>query len=273
MILVRITTLIKEHRRSGPWNPCPVCKLCGPDAASLSGLLESQVLTFFYGVPNSQNPSGITYSGSKRREIAGLLADAQTLFIEDDAYGELRFDGTIQRPVSCYMPGFGIMTGSFSKIFSPGMRLGWVYAPEEIMDRLITVKQATDLHSNYLCQRILARYLENHDIDAHILRINDAYQTRAEQMVRCMERLFPADITFTKPKGGMFIWVTFPEDISSMELFDNAAEHNVLILPGHPFYVDGGGDRTARFNFSNADPEAIASGIEIIAGVIEELRQ
>ncbi|KQC04060.1 MAG: aspartate aminotransferase [Methanoculleus sp. SDB] len=245
----------------------------GPDTGELAGILYDEDPKFFYGIPNSQNPTGITYSEEKRREIAEILHDTGTIFVEDDAYGEVRFDGSAELPVTRYLPGEGIMTGTFSKIFSPGMRLGWIYAPGDIMERLIVVKQASDLHSNYLSQRILATYLEENDIDAHIRKITAAYASRAALMAACMEKHFPDDITFTRPEGGMFIWVTFPEGISSVELFETAAKHNVIVLPGLPFYVDGAGDRSARFNFSNANPDQIRAGIDIIADVIEAIRK
>lgn len=243
----------------------------GPDTGILEDILSEEDPAFFYGVPNSQNPSGITYSEKKREDVAAILSDAGIPFIEDDAYGELRFDGRAIKPVKCYMPELGVMTGSFSKIFSPGMRLGWICADPEILDKAITAKQASDLHSNYLSQRILYRYLEDNDIDAHIKKINAEYSARADIMVEAIENELPPEIKFTKPEGGMFVWLRFPENISSVEVFEKASERNVVILPGLPFYTDGGGDRTARLNFTNADEEDIKYGIRTLAEVINEL--
>lgn len=158
----------------------------GPDTGELSRVLQENNPKIFYGIPNSQNPSGITYSEQKRRELGKMLSETDTVFVEDDALGELRFDGTAGIPVTRYLPGEGIMMGSFSKIFSPGMRLGWLYAPEDIMEKLIVAKQASDLHSNYLSQRILAQYLEDNDIDAHIRKITAAYSSRAALMATCL---------------------------------------------------------------------------------------
>ena len=244
----------------------------GPDLACLTSVLESSSAKFMYGIPNSQNPSGITYSENRRKELASLLCDHDMPFLEDDAYGELQFDGVPRRPVSAYLDGEGILTGSFSKIFSPGMRMGWVCAPDEVMDKILIAKQASDLHSNYLSQRILAKYLETNDINAHISGLNEEYRKRAEWMVSRMEECFPDDVSFTRPTGGMFVWLTLPEGVSSTRLFDAALKQKVAILPGTPFYTNGGGESTARINFSNSDKEEIMTGIRIVADVLEEIR-
>ncbi|MDE4907520.1 PLP-dependent aminotransferase family protein [Methanogenium marinum] len=244
----------------------------GPDLEQLADVLNTSSPKFMYGIPNSQNPSGITYSENRRRDLAAILCESDVPFIEDDAYGELQFDGVARRPVSAYMDGEGVLTGSFSKIFSPGMRMGWVCAPAEVMDKVLIAKQASDLHSNYLSQRILSKYLETNDINAHIAVINEEYRKRAEWMVSRMEECFPDDVSFTRPTGGMFVWLTLPEGVSSTRLFDAALKQKVAILPGTPFYADGGGESTARINFSNSDEEQIMTGIKIVADVLEEIR-
>lgn len=243
----------------------------GPDTKALSEVLSEESPAFFYGIPNSQNPTGISYSDEKRREVAEILSEADVPFIEDDAYGELRFDGKAVKPVKYYMPGNGVMTGSFSKIFSPGMRLGWICADKEILEKVIIAKQASDLHSNYLSQRILYKYLEDNDIDAHIKKINVEYRARAELMVETIRAELPPEITCTQPEGGMFVWLRFPDNMSSMKIFEKASERNVVILPGVPFYIDGNGEKTARINFTNADEDEIKRGIGILADVIKEL--
>ena len=207
----------------------------GPDLQTLRKILDTFPVKFFYGIPNSQNPSGITYSGERRREIADLLAGRETLFIEDDAYGELCFSGKPLPPVCRYIPGQTLITGSFSKILAPGMRMGWVCAPRGIMDQLVVAKQASDLHSNYLSQRIAFRYLEATDIDAKIREIRAAYKFRCDLMVRMLRENFPSSVSFTIPEGGMFVWVTLPEGCSSMEVFENALKENVAVLPGFRF--------------------------------------
>ncbi len=128
-------------------------------------------IRFFYGVPNSQNPSGITYTEESRKESAGILEKTDSLYIEDDAYGELNFSGRSLPSFREYIPEQTIITGSFSKILAPGMRLGWIVAPEAIMEQIVIAKQASDLHSNYLSQRIAVGYLSQGTIDHHIKKI------------------------------------------------------------------------------------------------------
>jgi 2-aminoadipate transaminase len=240
----------------------------GPDTVMLEQACNSHPLRLFYGVPNSQNPSGITYSANRRREIAEILVKTRTLFIEDDAYGELNFSGKSLPSIREYIPAQTIITGSFSKILAPGMRLGWVVSPPEIMEQLVIAKQASDLHSNFLSQRIAYEYLRQNNIDNHIKKIQAVYKHQRDQMVRLLKETFPDTISYTVPHGGMFIWITLPEGISSMEVFRRALKENVAVLPGIPFYVDGGGTNTLRLNFSNSTDEKIFSGMERLEKVI-----
>jgi 2-aminoadipate transaminase len=242
----------------------------GPDPARLEHTLTNFPVRFFYGIPNSQNPSGITYSEKRREEIAGIIGNTETLFVEDDAYGELNFSNKSLPSLKKFLPDQTIITGSFSKILAPGMRMGWVVAPPAIMEQLVVAKQASDLHSNYLSQRIAFEYLESQDIDSHIRKIQSSYGHQRDVMMQCMKEFFPGTVSFTRPEGGMFIWVTLPEGISSMEIFNAALEQQVAVLPGSPFYIDGGGDNTLRINFSNSSDEKIRAGIERLAAVIKK---
>ncbi len=225
----------------------------------------------FYGVPNSQNPSGITYSHRNRQEVARVMEDYGALFVEDDAYGELNFSGISLPSVRTYLPRQTVITGSFSKILAPGMRMGWVVAPPAIMEQLVIAKQASDLHSNYLSQRIAYEYLTRQDIDRHIGKIREAYQHQRDVMVRMLTEEFSKNVSYTHPLGGMFIWVTLPDGCSSMEVFEQALKENVAVLPGMPFYVDGGGTDTMRLNFSNSTPENIVRGMGRLARVIRRM--
>ena len=193
------------------------------------------------------------------------------LFVEDDAYGELNFSGTSLPSVQTFLPGQTIITGSFSKILAPGMRMGWVVAPPAIMEQLVIAKQASDLHSNYLSQRIAYEYLLKNDIDTHIRKIRAAYQHQRDVMIRVLEEEFPKTVSYTHPPGGMFIWVTLPAGCSSMEVFGQALQENVAVLPGMPFYGDGGGTGTIRLNFSNATNDTIITGMGRLARVIRHL--
>jgi 2-aminoadipate transaminase len=243
----------------------------GPDPAVLAEVLDSSPIRLFYGIPNSQNPSGITYTSTRRREIASVMKTSSTLFIEDDAYGELNFEGETMSSMREFLPDRTIITGSFSKILAPGMRLGWVVAPREIMEALIIAKQASDLHSNYLSQRIASEYLAREDIDIHIRKIRTAYKNQCDRMIELITETFPESVTCTRPRGGMFVWITLPAGCSSMDVFENALKENVAVLPGSPFYIDGGGTNTLRLNFSNSTDEKIITGIGRLATVIRGL--
>lgn len=240
----------------------------GLDLAQLAHELKANPVRLFYGVPNSQNPSGVTYSEQRRKDIAELLKGKDTLLVEDDAYGELNFDGKSQPSFRQFLPEQTIITGSFSKILAPGMRMGWVVAPPAIMEQLVIAKQASDLHSNYLSQRIAYEYLTHEDIDKKIAVIRAQYRSQGELMASLIKELMPASVRCTVPKGGMFVWVTLPDGVRSMDVFEQALKEQVAVLPGTPFYTDGGGENTLRLNFSNSTPEKIRTGVERLARVI-----
>ena len=209
----------------------------GVDTAALEETLSEQKIKLFYSVTNFQNPTGITYSKQKRQEVANILNNHDTIFIEDNPYGEIRFLGEDIPPVNAYLEN-SILFGSFSKIVSPGMRLGWIVANEEIMEKIIIAKQASDLHSNYFTQRVVYQYLIDNKIDKHIEKIKEMYRNQRNLMVSMIEKYFPENVEYTKPEGGMFLWVTLPEGLSSMDLFELAINENVAFVPGQAFYVD-----------------------------------
>ena len=242
----------------------------GPDCHQLRQVLETKNPSFFYGIPNSQNPSGVTWSEQNRRDVGSCIQESETILIEDNAYGELRFRGSTPSSMRSIIPDQTVMTGSFSKIIAPGMRMGWICAPEEITRQAVTVKQGTDLHSNILSQRIIARFLSDYPIDAHISKITSAYATQCDCMIASIKEEFPEEVSFIRPDGGMFIWATLPDGYSSLELFERALKVDVAILPGIPFYTDGGGASTMRLNFSNSTPERIKEGISRLGKVLRQ---
>jgi 2-aminoadipate transaminase len=233
----------------------------GPDLRELRDILSSDQVKFFYAVPTFQNPSGRTYSREVRARVADILNDTGTLLIEDDPYGELRFQGEDVPPLYTMLGGRSLLMGSFSKIAAPGFRVGWVVAPKDIREKLVIAKQAADLHTSTLAQMILSRYLSENDIDAHIATIRTQYGRQREAMVRAIGEHFPAEVRYTLPDGGMFLWVTLPEGCSSMELFKESIKCKVAFVPGPPFHVDGTGANTMRLNFSNSDETQIDEGI------------
>ena len=236
----------------------------GPEPGALGEAARAGA-RLFYGVPNSQNPSGTTWSAGRRREVAAALEGTGTILVDDDAYGELRFDGPALAPLRALAPERTVMTGSFSKILAPGIRLGWCVAPPAIMHHLVTAKQASDLHSNTFAQQVAAQYLGSIQVDDHIARITGAYRRHRDLMLALAADLFPEEVSWTRPDGGMFVWLTLPAGCSSLALFETALKSNVAILPGLPFYTDGGGDRTVRLNFSNADEASLEEGMHRLA--------
>jgi 2-aminoadipate transaminase len=243
----------------------------GLDLELFGTAVKKDALKFFYGIPNSQNPSGGTYSQENRKAVADILKSTNTVFYEDDAFGELFFDGKPRFPVKKYLPDQTVISGSFSKIIAPGMRIGWMYAPEEILKRFNIAKQAADLHSNFFCQKILHRYLITHDLDAHIHKVVSVYRRNCRLMCDLLDDLLP-DLTHTHPEGGMFLMATLPAGMSSRRLFDEGIKDKVAVLPGFPFYIDGGGSDNIRMNFSAASEEQIEEGMHRLARVVNSLR-
>lgn len=242
----------------------------GVDTDRLIKVLNEDEIKLFYSVPNFQNPTGITYSLEKRKIVAEILQDRDTVFVEDNPYGEIRFMGEDVPPVKSFLKD-SVLFGSFSKIVSPGMRLGWVVAPEDVMEKLIIAKQASDLHSNYFTQRVVYQYLIDNNMDNHIQKIRKLYRSQRNLMVEMIEEHFPEGAEYTKPEGGMFLWVTLPEGLSSLELFDLAIKENVAFVPGKAFFTDGSGDNTLRLNFSNSDEEKIEDGMRRLGSATRKL--
>ncbi len=212
----------------------------GPALLELERLLDDNRVKMFYAVTSFQNPSGLSYSQDKRKDVAALVEATDCVFVEDNPYGELRFEGQDLPPiVRTHLQGPALLLGTFSKITTPGFRLGWIVAPPEIMDKLIIGKQATDLHSSTLAQRIMHQYLSDNDLDAHVAKIKACYGSRRQVMSRAIEAFFPEGVRATRPEGGMFLWVTLPEGCSAMALFEKAIAQKVAFVPGDPFYVEG----------------------------------
>lgn len=243
----------------------------GPDPGEFSQVLRRSRPKFFYGVPNSQNPSGVTYSRDTRRAVAEVIAESETIFFEDDAFGELFFDGKPRPPVAGLVPERAILSGSFSKTIAPGMRIGWICAPPPVLSAFNRAKQAADLHSNALCQRILAAYLERTDLDERVRRIAAAYGENCRLMCELLDDDFPDGTSHTEPEGGMFLMVTLPAGVHSHEVFEAGLAKGVAILPGTPFYACGGGESTIRLNFSSVGEDEIVEGMARLASVVRDL--
>ncbi len=230
---------------------------------------RSRTLALLYTVPTFQNPSGVTMSRGRRDALIALSDRYQLPIVEDDPYGELRYDGDDVPPVRA-LPGGEetIYLGTFSKILSPGLRLGWVVAPRSVITRLVIAKQGADLHTDALVQRAVLHYCTHADLEGHIRRLNAVYGRRRDTMLAAMGQNFPASLRWTRPDGGLFLWVTMPDGVSSKSILADALHHHVAFVPGTAFYTDGGGAASMRLNFSHADPARIDEGIKRLGAVL-----
>ena len=243
----------------------------GIDIDKFAKAVDTSNSKLFYCVPNFQNPSGISYSEENRKRVSEIVKGKSILIVEDDPYGELRFLGNEKSSFYKLIPENTVLLGSFSKIVVPSFRIGWIVASDEIMDKLVVAKQASDLHTNYFGQRIIYEYLKEFDINQHIEIIKLAYGKQREAMVKAIEEHFPKEVQVTQPEGGMFLWVTLPEGISAMEIFEKAIEKKVTFVPGDPFYINKKDVNTLRLNFSSVDEETIMIGIKRLGEVLDTI--
>jgi 2-aminoadipate transaminase len=241
----------------------------GIDTERLEKVLKKEKPKIFYAVPTFQNPSGLSYSLAKRREVARLVKKYGTIFVEDDPYSELRFMGASLPPIRKFAGAGALLMGTFSKIVAPGLRLGWVCAAPAIMDKLVIAKQAADLHTNYLAQRIVYQHLMDNDLDDYLATVRKKYKSQRDLMVSLIAQHLPPQVSYTQPEGGMFLWLSLPEQYSSLELLKYAMKENVAFVPGDAFYTDGTGQNTFRLNFSNSDPAKIERGIISLARAMD----
>lgn len=243
----------------------------GLDLEQLEEALSRQV-KFLYTIPNFQNPTGLTYSARSREQIYELLKGRDVVLVEDDPYGELRFDGESLPYIGAGRLPNSILLGTFSKTVTPGMRTGFIISENtELLRHLSIAKEASDLHTNIFTQYLIWDYLTHNEYDAHIAQIKALYQSQARAMTDAMDRFFPSGVRYTRPHGGMFLWVTLPEGVSAMSLFPKALENKVAFVPGDPFYTDAEHANTMRLNYTNADCETIEEGIRRLGRLLKEL--
>lgn len=235
-------------------------------------LKNNENIKFIYVIPDFQNPSGKTWSSKRRKTLVELANKYNVAIVEDNPYGELRFEGEILPAVKHYdTEGRVIFLGTFSKIFCPGLRLGWVVADKEVLDKFIMVKQGADLQSSTISQMELAKFLESYSIEDHIEKIKRVYKRRRDLMMETMEKEFPKEVKWTYPEGGLFTWVVLPKHMSANEIAVKALEENVAFVPGGSFYPNGGNDNTFRMNYSTMDEERIVEGVKRLGKVLREM--
>lgn len=234
-------------------------------------LKTNENVKFIYVIPDFQNPSGRTWSLERRQRLIELANEHNLPVVEDNPYGELRFEGERLPSIkSMDTEGRVIFLGTFSKTFCPGLRIGWVCASDEVLNKYILVKQGADLQSNSMSQRELNAFLDVYDLDEHIEKIKKLYKGRRDLMLETMKEHFPEEVKFTHPEGGLFTWAVLPEHINARELMKKSLERNVAFVPGGSFFPNGGNENTMRINYSNMPEDRIVEGIKILGEVIKE---
>jgi 2-aminoadipate transaminase len=241
----------------------------GINVDELKQALKQPNVKMVYTVPNFQNPTGLTYTKERREEVYEVIKDEDVIFIEDDPYGELRFTGEHLPYIAAGKMKNSVVLGSFSKTVTPGMRLGYILTKNhELLSHIETAKQASDLHTNIFAQHVLYDYLTNNEYEKHVEKIIALYKEQSDAMLAAMEKYFPANVKYTKPKGGMFIWVTMEEGADALEKFHEAMEQKVAFVPGNPFYTNKAKVNTMRLNYTNATPEVIEEGIKRLGRIL-----
>lgn len=229
---------------------------------------EGHVPKFLYVVPTFHNPAGVTLSAKRRQRLLELTHENNLLIVEDDPYSRLRFEGQPVRPLRS-MDESVVYLGTFSKIFCPGLRLGWVAAPRPIIEKLIFAKQAADLCTSSLAQRLVEEYFTSYPWKTHLRELVKAYKGRRDAMLESLEEFFPPEARWTKPGGGLFLWATLPDYIDTTEMLAEAIdEEKVAYVPGRAFFHDGSGKNCMRLNFSYPEEQQIREGIKRLAKVV-----
>ncbi|MGA7463690.1 MAG: PLP-dependent aminotransferase family protein [Candidatus Korobacteraceae bacterium] len=227
---------------------------------------------FMYILPNFQNPGGVTLSRARRDELVALSDKYGIPIVEDDPYGQLRYEGEHITPLVVldrinvarddgYKLGNVIYLSTFSKVLAPGLRVAWMVAPPDVIAKLVQLKQSTDLHTSTFTQMVVYEAARDGFIDEHVKLIRATYKERRDAMLEALRDFFPPDVSWTHPHGGLFLWVTMPPGVDSSRLLDLALRQNVAFVPGDPFFPNGDAGSHMRLNFSNAQPEQIREGI------------
>jgi len=229
---------------------------------------------FIYVVPTFHNPAGSTMTLERRQALIKIARRRRIPILEDDPYGLLRFKGKPLPSLYALAKGRGVVyMSTFSKLLSPGIRLGYILADQEIIDQLVLAKQPTDLQTNTLIQYAVYHYCKHGYLEKHLPLIIKDYAHRAQVMEEAIRRYFPRQVTFIEPEGGMFFWCTLPENINAGEVFKKALKKGVAFVDGSVFFANGGGKNTMRLNFTNCTDAAIRSGIQKLGGVLEDFIQ
>lgn len=238
---------------------------------SLESILKNNEVKFVYLVPTFQNPTGKTLSLERRKRVAELIKKYDVLLIEDNPYSSLRYRGLELPTITSMIPENTIYISTFSKVFAPGLRLGYFIAPEIIRKWLTLAKQGVDLHTSSLNQALAAEYLRLGYMDQQIEKIIELYRPKQEAMLNALEKYLPVGFTFSKPDGGMFIWVEGPKHLDMTEVNNMAIERGIAFVPGEVFYANGEGKNTLRLNYTMIDPDTIDKAVSILGNLFTSL--
>ncbi len=235
-------------------------------------LKEHKDVKFIYVLPNFHNPAGTTLPLERREKLVEIAAKYSIFIIEDDPYGELRYEGEDLPPLISLHKENVIYLSTFSKTLAPGVRLGWIIAPEQVIRKLVIAKQGSDLHTSTFIQYIVYDICHRGILKPHVKKIRKVYRERRDVMLKAMEEHFPKEgFTWTHPEGGLFLFVWMPEELDSQKLFERAVkEAGVAFVPGSAFYPNGGGNNTMRLNFSCMPPERIKEGIKRLGRILKD---
>ena len=228
---------------------------------------------FLYVIPNFQNPTGRTLSLERRRQLVAIAQRRNFVIVEDDPYGRLRYRGEHLPPVKSFDDsGCVVYLSTLSKTVAPGFRTGWIVASPAIRDKLVVAKQASDLHTSSFDQLVLERYLRDFDNRQHVDKVCAAYGERYAVMDEALSQHLTGGYSWTRPEGGMFLWVSGPQTLDAFALLARSIENGVAFVPGADFFPGGGGRNNMRLNFSNADPVSIRTGIARLAEICADAR-
>ena len=234
--------------------------------------IEEKKPKFLYTIPTFQNPTGRTMTEARRREVYDICKNAGVMILEDDPYRDLRYHGTPVMPIKALdTEGIVVSLMSFSKIISPGLRVGAAIADPAIIGKFNVLKQGMDVHTSNLSQTIAATFVKHGHLTKHIPRICEMYRKKLDLMQQAITAYFPPDVTVTQPEGGLFLWATMPEGTDGLEVFQKAVEAKVAFVPGTHFYASGAHENTMRLNFSMASDQQIEEGIKRLAKVLKEI--
>ena len=225
-----------------------------------------------YVIPDFQNPTGRTWSRERRRRFIETVSRYGVAVLEDNPYGELRFEGEILPSIkSMDREGLVIGTGTFSKTFCPGMRIGWLVAAPPVIEKYVLIKQGADLCTSLRNQMEIDLFMERFDFEGNLVRLTELYRQRRNSMVAALEAMMPEGVSFTRPQGGLFLWVTLPERIKAIDLLKRCLEQNVAFVPGDSFFPNGGVENTLRLNYSNMPEDRIREGVARLAAAIRSM--